>query len=159
MRLRAWAGLAAGLLSLCQQAAPAGGGPEGQQRAVAAVEKLGGKVEFGPEGPAGPVVRVRLNDTRVTDKDLEHLRGLTALRRLDLHRTAVTDEGLRHLRGLTRLNRLYLTGTGVSDKGLAHLTGLAELEYLHLGRTKVTAAGVEKLRRQLPKAQIYWDRM
>ena len=158
MRPRAWAALTAGLLSLGQPSAPAGEAPEGQKRAVAAIEKIGGKVEFDQKDRARPVVRVRLNDTRVTDKDLEHLRGLTALRRLDLHRTAVTDEGLRHLRGLTRLNRLYLTGTRVSDKGLVHLTGLTELEYLHLGRTRVTAEGVEKLQEKLPKAQIYWDK-
>jgi hypothetical protein len=158
MRPRAWAALVVGLLSL-GQGAPAGQAPEGQKQAVAAIEKIGGKVEFDPNDPARPAVRVRLNDTRVTDKDLGHLRALTALRRLDLHRTAVTDEGLRHLQGLTKLNRLYLTGTRVSDKGLVHLTGLTELEYLHLGRTQVTAAGVEKLRQKLPKTQIYWDKM
>jgi hypothetical protein len=157
MRLRAAAALAAGLLSLCQPGAPAGEAPEGQKQAVAAIEKIGGKVEYDPKDPARPVVRVRLNETRVTDKDLEHLRGLTALRRIDLHGTAVTDEGLRHLRGLTKLNRLYLTATKVSDKGLGHLTGLTELEFLDLDRTKVTAEGVEKLRQKLPNTKIYWD--
>jgi hypothetical protein len=126
-----------------------------QAKAIARVEELGGKVEFDEKNSGKTVVRVRLNDAKVQDKDLECLRAFTTLQRLDLHRTAISDEGLKHLKGLTSLKRLYLTGTNVSDKGLDQLGDLTNLEYLLLNRTKVTREGVEQLRQKLPKTEIY----
>ena len=39
----------------------------------------------------------------MTDAGLEHLKGLTQLRELNLNDTQVTDAGLEHLKGLTQL--------------------------------------------------------
>ena len=44
----------------------------------------------------------------MTDAGLEHLKGLTQLRVLNLANTKVTDAGLEHLKGLTQLRMLYL---------------------------------------------------
>ena len=49
--------------------------------------------------------------TKVTDAGLEHLKGLTKLRFLELTNARVTDAGLAHLRGLTQLEDLQLYGT------------------------------------------------
>jgi hypothetical protein len=38
-----------------------------------------------------------LNDTKVSDTGLEHLKGLTQLQRLDLVGTKVSDAGVRKL--------------------------------------------------------------
>jgi serine/threonine protein kinase len=71
------------------------------------------------------VYRLEVNRD-VTDAELEslaHLRGLTALRQLDLGGcTRVTDAGLEHLRGLTALRQLRLSGCEqVTDAGLDEL--------------------------------------
>ncbi len=59
--------------------------------------------------------------TPVTNAELEHLKGLTQLRSLDLARAKVTDDGLEHLKGLTRLRQLHLKGTKVTDEGIKKL--------------------------------------
>ena len=52
---------------------------------------------------------------------MEHLKGLTALQRLNLNGTQLTDAGLEHLKGLTRLQRLALRNTKVTDAGVTRL--------------------------------------
>ncbi|MEE2707567.1 MAG: hypothetical protein VX988_10980 [Planctomycetota bacterium] len=142
---------------------------------IAAIEKLGGKVEVDKNEA---VVLVDLNLSEVTDAGLMHLRGLKNLKELKLFRTKVTDAGLVHLKGLTGLEELnltnteitdaglvhlkelsslgilYLYGTKVTDAGLVHLTGLTKLKWLRLESTKVTDAGVKKLKQALPKCII-----
>jgi hypothetical protein len=44
-----------------------------------------------------PLSVLNLNRTKVTDDGLEHLKGMTSLRRLLLQRTKVTDAGVRKL--------------------------------------------------------------
>jgi hypothetical protein len=41
---------------------------------------------------------VDLNDTKVTDAGLQHLKGLKHLRRLDVRKTNVTEAGVADLR-------------------------------------------------------------
>jgi hypothetical protein len=52
---------------------------------------------------------------QVTDAGLEHIKGLTQLRTLDLTQTKVTGTGLEHLKGLTQLQTLKLLGIRSSD--------------------------------------------
>ena len=146
-----------------------------QEEAIAAIKKLGGKVEFGSNKA---VVFVDLSNTKVTDSGLVHLKGLanlehlvlfetkvtdaglvhlegmTNLENLSLTRTKVTDAGLAHLKGLTKLEKLYLDQTTVTDAGLVHLKGLTNLRQLWLSKTKVTPAGFKKLKQALPKCGI-----
>ena len=53
----------------------------------------------------------------------------------------VTDAGLEHLKGLTNLKQLELFGTQLTDTGLVHLKGLAKLVYLDIRNTQVTDEG------------------
>ena len=145
------------------------------EEAVAAIEKLGGRVtsekkELRPQSwlesqfddpgdaddPAGvlTVSEVNLFFASVTDADLEHLKALTNLQTLNLSVTNITDAGLEHLEGLTNLGFLYLSNTNVTDAGLEHLTGLKRLEILSLHITNVTDEGVKKLQQSLPNCEI-----
>ncbi len=54
-----------------------------------------------------------------------------------------------------RVGTVELSGASVTDAGLAHLAGLTNLEWLWLGDTQVTDAGVEALRKKLPKLRIW----
>ena len=69
------------------------------------VETLGGRVS---QNEQGEVVTVVLSRTRVTDADLAHLAGLTALATLNLADTQVTDAGVAELR--KRLPRCCRSG-------------------------------------------------
>jgi Leucine-rich repeat (LRR) protein len=149
-----------------------------QERAIAEIKKLGGKIEVDINKPGGPVVGVDLKHTKVVDVSLEHLQGLTNLEKLylkdtqvtddglvyikgltdlevlELGRTKVTDKALEHLKGFTKLRALDLAGTEVTNKGLEDLKGLNQLQTLDLSGTKVTNKGVDDLQRALPKVKI-----
>lgn len=81
---------------------------------------------------------------------------VTSLRELDLNEDKVTDAGLEHLKGLVHLQSLDLSSNNVTDSGLAHLKGLAGLHELGLCDTQVTAEGVKSIKRALPKCSIDW---
>ena len=87
-----------------------------EREIIAAIREIAGS-----EVTRAPMFKVDLASTKVTDAELEHLKGLTRLEFLVLTNTEVTDAGLTHLEGLTRLQTLYLSGTKVTDDGVAKL--------------------------------------
>ncbi len=144
----------------------------GQDRVVARIEKLDGRIER-------DVVAVNLVATAVTDDDLKmlsafpslqtvhlhhnkigdagvaNMQGLKNLTTLDLFDTRVTDAGLEHLaEWMPCLQWVDLNDTKITDGGLRHLKGLKLLRRLDVRKTNVTEAGVEDVRRALPGAEI-----
>ncbi|HEX5271388.1 MAG TPA: hypothetical protein VFW33_12905, partial [Gemmataceae bacterium] len=83
----------------------------------AAIRRLGGRVVIDERDPARPVVRAELRGSGAGDGDLAALRGLDAMREIDLGSTRVTDAGLAALHDLAGLRRVYLDGTAVTDAG------------------------------------------
>ena len=127
---------------------------EEDKRAAAEVVKLGGKVEFNADGE---VIKVDLNNAKVTDADLKHLERFNELEWLDLRVTPIGDEGVSHIRNLRKLKFLNVARTSVTDKGLTYISGLVELETLLIGTTKVTDEGMKSLGRmsKLKKMSIF----
>jgi hypothetical protein len=121
--------------------------------AVAAILKLGGKVEYAPDADRR-VVKVYLHDTPVRDADLAVLEKLPKLKNLFLGRTQIGDAGLEHLKNAAQLETLSLNGTGVTDAGLKSLIELKNLKTLNLQETRVTNGGVALLRKSLRGATI-----
>jgi hypothetical protein len=127
---------------------------EAEDKAVAFVQKLGGKVERDEKAPGKPVVAVSLTFIKVKDAELKELAPLKNLHTLDLTGTQVGDVGLKGLAPLKNLHELQLGGTQVGDAGLKELAALKNLKFVDLGATKVTAAGVKELQMALPKCKI-----
>lgn len=127
---------------------------EKEREAAAKIEKLGGKVEFNNDGE---VVKVDLNNTKITDADLAILEELPGLQWLDLRITPITDDGIAHLRTLRNLRTLNLFRTNLTDKGLENLRGMIDLETLLIGGTKITDAGLTNLERfaKLRKLSVF----
>lgn len=125
-----------------------------EKRAATEIEKLGGKVEF---NAYREVVKVDLNNAKITDADLKHLEKFTELEWLDLRITPISDEGVAHLAGLRKLKFLNLFRTNLSDKGLASLRGMIDLETLLIGGTKITDAGLANVERfgKLKKLSVF----
>ena len=137
-----------------------------QRKAVAAIEELGGWVDYdrdldetGKYIPGwlrrllgddffAPVNDVSLSMCEgVTDSQLARLIGsLPKLERLYLDGTSITDSDLVHLKHLTGLRLLLLTNTEVTDAGLVHLRGLTKLLRLDLGGTEITGQGLIHLK-------------
>jgi hypothetical protein len=122
--------------------------------AVAAIQKLGGKVEFDGTGADRRVVKVYLHQTQVSNDDLIALEKLPKLRNLFLGKTKISDQGLAHLEQAVELETLSLNATRVTDEGLKSLSGLKNLKTVNLQETQVTQAGVSQLRKSLPTAKI-----
>jgi hypothetical protein len=102
--------------------------PRGQQAAVSAeekaieaIEELGGECSSGDDEEDDSVVSVTLADKPATDAILAQLKSFPKLRSLDLSRTQITDAGLVHLKKLNQLQTLTLTGTKVTNAGVTDL--------------------------------------
>ena len=115
-------------------------------KAVAEIERLGGKVTVDENSPDKAVIGVDLTNTNVTDAGLAHFKGLTQLQSLILAGTQVTDAGLKHLKGLRQLQAVWLVLDKMTDAGLESLEGLTQLRTLYLNDTKVTNVGLEHLK-------------
>jgi Leucine-rich repeat (LRR) protein len=61
---------------------------------------------------------------------------------------------MQHLKGMTKLKHLDLFGTRITDEGLEHLKGLTSLTTLDLSRTQITDAGLEQIKAALPNCDI-----
>lgn len=97
----------------------------------------------------GRLKELRFDDAQITDEGLGKMKESGMLARLEflsVNRTQVTDAGLVHLAGSGKLKELYLAGTGVGEGGLAHLARLGKLEVLVLDDTKVSDEGVAYLK-------------
>ncbi|MGD9630276.1 MAG: amidohydrolase family protein [Pyrinomonadaceae bacterium] len=127
---------------------------EEERTAAKEIEKLGGKVEWNSEGE---VVKVDLNNAKITDADLANLEKFPGLQWLDLRITPISDEGVAHLRTLRKLTFLNLFRTNLTDKGLENLRGMIDLETLLIGGTKITDAGLVNLERftKLRKVSVF----
>ncbi len=124
---------------------------EAEDKAVALVEKFGGKVTRDDKAPGKPVVGVSLFtgpgkvNLKVTDAGLKELAALKNLTTLMLGGAKVTDAGLKELAALKSLTTLNLNGTAVTDAGLKELAALKGLTTLGLFNMYVTAAGLKEL--------------
>jgi hypothetical protein len=95
-------------------------------------------------------VVLQIANPDVTDRTLDHIRGMDQLREVDLNDTQVTDEGLAILAALPRLVEVRLARTKISDAGFRkYLAGKESLLKLDLTGTKVLG----KTRRDWKKAR------
>lgn len=117
----------------------------GEAETVALVTRLGGSLERLNDQSDGPIVRVDLHGSAVTNDDLAALSGLAALRHLDLRKTTIGDSGVAHLDGL-QLTFLNLFRTQTSDVSLPLLARMTQLETLLLGGTQVSDNGLTALK-------------
>jgi Leucine-rich repeat (LRR) protein len=126
----------------------------GEAAAVAAIVKLGGKVEYNENSPDRPVAKVYLHGTAVQDSDLAALEKLPRLQNLFLGRTKISNAGLEHLQQANHLQTLSLNSTQVTDDGVRTLARLKNLRTLNLQDTKVTEACASELQAALPGLKV-----
>ncbi len=152
---------------------------DSQELAVAAIKKMGGRVQADSKTPGQPVVKVYLfggkiagtgldclkalpavywvglHDSDTTNADVKHLKCLPKLRRLSLAETKITDAALIDLKEITTLEWLELHHCAITDVGLVHLKSLKKLKHLDLHGTKVTKEGIKELQDAIPNVKIY----
>jgi hypothetical protein len=74
---------------------------------------------------------------------------------VNLCRGDVEDNALKHLNGLRHMHGLRIRSHNITDRGLEHLSDLSNLQSLELYGTQVTDEGIKKLKRELPRLQVY----
>jgi len=124
-----------------------------EDKAVAAITKLGGRIIRDEKAAGKPVIEVNFTHAFATDAALKELAAFKQLQTLNLcfpspaagDLILVTDAGLKELKELRSLKSLNLQRTKVTDKGLRQLAPLKQIQSLNLGRTAVTGAGLREL--------------
>ena len=99
-----------------------------EQQTVAAITKMGAKVEFDLQVADKPAIGVDLRGVRITDGLVDSLGQLKKLRKLNLYNTKFTDADLASLAILSSLQTLNLSATRITDSGLASLQTLPNLQ-------------------------------
>ena len=90
-------------------------------------------------GSKQDVAVLQMANHDVTDRTLELLKGMNALKDLDLDNTQVTDAGLKILKDLPALNALHLRNTRITDQGFQEELATKEsLQQLDLTGTQVS---------------------
>ncbi len=90
-------------------------------------------------GSKRDVAVLQMANHDVTDRTLELLKGMYALKALDLDNTQVTDAGLKILKDLPALNALHLRNTRITDRGFQdELATKESLRQLDLTGTQVS---------------------
>jgi internalin A len=85
------------------------------------------------------------DNSLITDRGLENIKGLINLKWLDIGQTRITDAGLVWLKEMSQLKELNVFYNKVSNYGLIYLKPLHQLKNLNLAYTKVTDAGLINL--------------
>ena len=84
--------------------------------------------------------------TNITDVGVQHLSGLTNLRRLDLTNARITNDAMPFIARLTNLVEIELGGTRLTDDAIPFLAQLPKLEEIDLDDARVTTVGLEQFK-------------
>lgn len=98
-----------------------------------------------------------LNNSNLTDDDLQSLSNLNQLRKLNLSNNDITVKSIAHLTHLTELEYLNLYNTNVSDSGVDSLLTLPNLRELYLWQSQVTTGHMEKCKTARPDIKIVYQ--
>jgi len=104
---------------------------------------------------------LNLKSSGMTNDGLAKIASLKHLEVLNLEENRkLTDEGLQHLKGLTKLRRVELRSARVTDKGLLVFKDHKNLQSLKLRYTDVTGAGLVVLENhpQLAELELQCER-
>lgn len=100
-----------------------------------------------------------LTFNNLRNETLTHLPQLSSLENLYLgYSTGVTDQGIRSgtLQSMTHLKELRIRGMKkITDEALDDLVRFSHLEDLNIRETGISAAGVERMKRDMPKTVVF----
>ena len=128
-----------------------------QQRAIRAIEQLGGGIRIrntapswlksvlsdGMKKPFEEAYDAGFLETELQDADLRHLAELTELEGVAISEAQITDAALVHVEGLTRMESVLIWDPRLTDDGLAHLRRLKKLKEIDIESTLITDGGLE----------------
>jgi hypothetical protein len=94
-----------------------------------------------------------LHGTRVTGEGLKNVQGRN-LTILGLNQTDISDADMEMIGSFSNLKSLFLVGTKVTDVSIPHLKKLTILKRLDITGTKISAQGRQELKTAIPGLDI-----
>ncbi len=94
---------------------------------------------------------LNLSNHPLNDDDVQVLKELKNLKRLDVRNTGLTDRFLEKVSGLINLEYFNLVGTNVSDDGLKYLEQMKGLRKVYCWKTKISIGAINALKQKRPE--------
>ena len=133
-----------------------------EKSAIAAIEKLGGRVLYVAKDSKEYNVTITKNlfnkEKGFTAADTKLLGELSNAVEISFQHPDTDDSWITSIKGLNKLKRLHLEKTKITDKALDTVGAISSLEYLNLYKTAVTDGGMDKLKNlKKLKALYLWQ--
>lgn len=101
------------------------------------------------------IIELSLAKMPVKDEEMNVVKQMSNLQKLNLNQTDITDKGLEQLQTLKKLNELALAGTSVSSSSLQKLlSALPQLTYVTVWNTKIDSATAASFANKFKKAKL-----
>lgn len=133
-----------------------------EKSAIAAIEKLGGRVLYVAKDSKEYNVTITKNlfnkEKGFTAADAKLLGELSNAVEISFQHPDTDDSWITPIKNLDKLKRLHLEKTKITDKALDTVGAISSLEYLNLYKTAVTDGGMDKLKNlKKLKALYLWQ--
>ena len=133
-----------------------------EKSAIAAIEKLGGRVLYIAQDSNEYSVTITRNlfskEKGFTAADVKLLGQLSNAVEISFQHPDTDDSWIIPIKNLGKLKKLHLQKTKISDKALDTIGAIGSLEYLNLYQTAVTDGGLDKLKNlKKLKALYLWQ--
>ncbi len=133
-----------------------------EKSAIAAIEKLGGRVLYVAKDSKEYNVTITKNlfnkEKGFTVADAKLLGELSNAVEISFEHPDTDDSWITPIKNLGKLKRLHLEKTKITDKALDTVGAISSLEYLNLYKTAVTDGGMDKLKNlKKLKALYLWQ--
>ena len=133
-----------------------------EKSAIAAIEKLGGRVLYVAKDSNEYSVTITRNlfnkEKGFTAADVKLLGELPNAVEISFQHPDTDDSWIIPIKNLGKLKKLHLQKTKISDKALNTIGTIGSLEYLNLYQTAVTDGGLDKLKNlKKLKALYLWQ--
>ena len=133
-----------------------------EKSAIAAIEKLGGRVLYVAKDSKEYNVTITKNlfskEKGFTAADAKLLSELGNAVEISFQHPDADDSWITPIKGLGKLKRLHLEKTKITDKALDTVGAIDSLEYLNLYKTTITDGGLDKLKKlKKLKALYLWQ--
>ncbi len=133
-----------------------------EKSAIAAIEKLGGRVLYVAKDSKEYNVTITKNlfnkEKGFTAADAKLLGELSNAVEISFQHPDTDDSWITPIKNLGKLKRLHLEKTKITDKALDTVGAISSLEYLNLYKTAVTDGGMDKLKNlKKLKALYLWQ--
>ena len=100
------------------------------------------------------LIWLKLNNTGITNKEVNRVATYDRLTRLSLDHTAINDSAMASIQKLKNLEWLSLVGTAVTANGMAQLDSLKKLTNIYCYQSAVKTTDWPRLVKALPHVQI-----